>query len=491
MDNRNPSTAEVPTFKLAKVGKERKRGGAWFGGGRGAGSGLRLLRAGAGSGGSGAAVGSGAVGGKLLMIFAVSAVASLGSSRLSAVLRGDSKPAASQAKKSFAPKAGVAQKYDDLSGVIKGENSIPNSMGYVSGSIDGLTAEERAKKAAEEAAARKAEEEAQKKADEEAAKQEAPMPAAIPADAAALLAGAGKEGKPGLKSFNKLSSSFGGAAGGSKLSGGPGLAGGVGRGFAAPSVGNAKTGSIASFKSGARASTSRSARAASTPSRSRGFAKRQLLNANRLSRAATSTGRAETASESAAEAFVGGAPTGIAIGGAGTSGGTSQGTDATMTPNNDGSAVGGTGTCASDEYMASDGTCKKTTTPDTDNACKYQKEIDLAKNLLMAIAILAAIALIVDWITPIGKAIATAIRAAICIMGAVVCGLGIKIATMSGGDFMIGAILGVVGGYIAVVAYTSTYLLTSSGFAGIAASALIASALGMMTTASAGAPKND
>ena len=113
----------------------------------------------------------------------------------------------------------------------------------------------------------------------------------MPVDAAALLAGAGKQDeKPGLKGFNKLSSAFGGSAGGSQLSGGPGLSGGVARGFTAPSAG--KAGSIAALKGGARPTAARSTRSAVSPSKSRMFAKRQLLNANKLSRQATSAGKA-------------------------------------------------------------------------------------------------------------------------------------------------------------------------------------------------------
>ncbi|OGS38426.1 MAG: hypothetical protein A2506_08645 [Elusimicrobia bacterium RIFOXYD12_FULL_66_9] len=487
MDTQNHSTADVPTFKLAKVGKERKRGAAWFGGGsRGAGSGFRIVSG--GSSGAGVAVGSGAVSAKILTILLVSTVASFGSSRLGAVLRGDSKHATPAEQRVFAAKDDGDQKYDDLSGVIKGERSIPNSLGYLSGSIDGLTPEERAKKAADEAAARAAEEEAQKKADEEAAKQEAPMPPAMPADAAALMAG---KGKPGLKNFNKLSSSFGGSAGGSKLSGGAGLSGGVTRGFAAPSV-KSPSNVMSAFKGGAKTNVARASRASSRPSRSRGFAKRQLLNANRLSRQATGTGKAETSAEAASEAFYGGSAAGTSIEGAGVAGGLSTGGDSEPMGGYDGGPVGGGVTdCGAGQHLNENGVCVDTVDPNTANACKYQSEIDLIKTLFIAIAICALISSVLQYMGWLA-AVATALKYAIVAMGAVICGLGIKIATMDGGDFMIGAILGAAGAYVAYQAWVNVAVETvGEAMVTVAAETLIATAVGGLTAASAGAPSND
>lgn len=493
MDTQKPSTSEAPTFKLAKVGKERKRGGAWFGGGRGAGSGLRLM--GGGGAGSGVGMGSSAVAAKIMTIFLVSAVASFGSSRLSAVLRADSKPKAAAEKRAFMPKNEVAQKYDDLSGVIKGENTIPNSMGFISGSVDGLTPEERAKKAADAAAAQKAEEEAQKKADEEAAKQSA-MPGGMPVDAAALMAGAAgkKDGKPELKNFNKLSSKYGGSAGGSHLSGGAGLSGGVSRGFVAPTGAKGQSGSMSSFKGGSNVSTAKAARAASRPSRSRGFAKRQLLNANNLSRQAAGTGKAESSAETAANAFYGGTAAGTSIEGAGVAGGLSTGRDTPPALGTEGGGAVGTPppTCTSSEKLSADGTkCEPIVVPKTDNACKYQKELDLVKTLLMVVTILSLLA----WCyakLPLFWGIAQAMVALIGVIGAAIAFIGVQIMTMEGGDFLTGGIVTAVGAYIGYSAYMS-YATASSGtvLAEFAAQSLVAGALGMMTTANAGAPKND
>ncbi|UPT73020.1 MAG: hypothetical protein M0D55_14090 [Elusimicrobiota bacterium] len=258
MDTKKDSAAsDVPTFKVARVGNDRKRKGAGFsflrsGGSRGGFSGAT---GGSGSGGGlggllgGAGGGAGAQAGFFASKFvqAMLSVMLAGGIGSAAIYIGAMSTQTDEPAKKAAPF--VAKEDVKLEGDITNlpgdPNAIPNSLGYLSGSMDGLTPEERAKRAAEEAARKAAEEEAARKAEEEAART-----AANPAvDPNALLASAQADGQNkggGLgRKFGNLSSSFGG---GSSLAGGAGMAGGVGRSFGAGG---------GSIKGGARGSLSK------------------------------------------------------------------------------------------------------------------------------------------------------------------------------------------------------------------------------------------
>jgi len=136
-------------------------------------------------------------------------------------------------------------------------------------------------------------------------------------------------------------------------------------------------------------------------------------------------------------------------------------------------------------------TKKHVCVPDTKNACKYQKELDLVKDLLLVVTVLSALAWlyaksVYTW--GIAKAMVIAIGA----IGAAIAFIGVQIMTMEGGDFLTGGIVTAVGAYIGYTAYQS-YATAASGtvLAEFAVQGMVAGALGMMSTANAGAPKND
>ena len=189
----------------------------------------------AGSGMGGAAVGAGLNFTKMMLICLVSA-SGIGAVGLGRMLGNASSNEVAKPKLfATAPKQVAIKIEGDVTNLPSNPNTIPNSLGYLSGSKDGLTPEERAKKEADAAAAA----EAQRVADEAAAKKaEAEKTAAAPAvDPNALLASAkadgGKDAKDAKntafgKKFGSLSTSMGG---GSALNGGSGLSGGMNRQF--------------------------------------------------------------------------------------------------------------------------------------------------------------------------------------------------------------------------------------------------------------------
>ncbi|HAZ08778.1 MAG TPA: hypothetical protein DCZ01_09725 [Elusimicrobia bacterium] len=429
--------SEVPTFKLAKVGKDRdrKRGAAWFGARAAGPSALRGAFGGAGAGTG--AVGAGASLAKTLLTLALVGGLSAGAWQIGSMMRG-AKPGAKADKKLFAGRGD--QKYDDLSGVIKNDKSIPNSLGYISGSMDGLTAEERAKKAAEAEAARAAEEAARKKAEEEADK----PPSAAAAAAADPRASAGA-GMP--RAFGKLSSSF---ASSPVLVGGAGLSGGINRSFADASGPNkAQGGALSSYRSGSKPTYSQAARATAGKSKSKGFAKRQLANAFSLSRQAASAGKAESQADLAAAPFDNNAGAGgNVISGPGVGQGVSQGASDTSSQSSDSGSSGGTTACGSDQYADSNGDCQSTDTGSTTNAATYQWMIDAVTALLVVLAVLFALIMILRGgegtvvLTPI-------VQIAIIAVGGLIAALGAAIIATSG-DIMIGGISAAVGAAAAI-----------------------------------------
>jgi len=463
MDTKNTATAEVPTFKLAKVGKdrERRRGSGWWNFGRNAGSGFRGAAGGAGAAGMSA--------GKLLTVLLVSALGAAGAWRMGSAFKQDEAPVQEKAKL-FSGKSD--QKYDDLSGVVKNDKSIPNSLSMVSGSADGLTDEERAKKAADEEAARKAEEEAKKKAEAEANKEPA-TPGGMDLSA---LAGAGDAGKKGMdRKFGQLSSNLGK---GSMLMGGAGLAGGVGRGFTAPT---GKTpGNLSAFRGTAKASSSKGARASAGRSNSRGFAKKQLLKAFALSRPASSAGKAETSSDMASSAF-GGNPAGTTIGVPSGTGLTNGNTDNNPSSNsNTGGPTNNNNDCTGD-------TCLNNNNTDTSNVCPYQSQLTLVKNLLTLVFVLSLIAMAFKALAAASVIGAPAAIAAWWWISKIIAGLGLIIAEQGyeiykmhpGGDKIIGGIITCAGGIVTTMALTA--VTTAVIHAGC--QYLVVAALGYLTAA--------
>lgn len=465
MDNLNPATVEMPNFKLAKVGKdrERKRGGAgWLNGGRGAGSGFSGAAGGAGSG-AGGLFGLGASATKAILMLTVSAVVSSGAWQYGKMVagRGDAR-AKGDAGKVFADKGGP-QKYDDLSGVIKDENSIPNSLGYISGSTDGLTPEERAKKAAEAEAARKADEEAARKAAEDAKKEPA-TPAAAPADANAIAESAmPKKGLTAGK-FGQLGSSFGGGGG---LSGGSGLSGGINRNFgAASNIGNKpQGGALSSFRNATKAASASAPHALASKSKSKGFAKRQLDNAFTQSRQATSAGKGETAASSASTPFDNNPGVGNVIAGPGVGNNTGAGNhdNGGMNPTDTGGPLGGGNGAACQSGYAPDinGNCQQIANTNGKKEAPWQSLIDIAEKLIMLVAILALLKLVLEKLPPWGTAIAAYLGYAILGLGLIILGMGVAVMA-EGGPLWQGGIIAAIGGFITYMAWPNSAALSTS-----------------------------
>lgn len=470
-------TTTVPEFKIAKVGKDRKRkgGGLPFFGGGAKGGGLF----------SGAVGGSGAAGGATLLgkigVLALIGTLSAGAWQVGKSLRPDETGAGGAKPRIFADNGGKYSE-DDLANVIRGDGrSMPNSMGYVSGSLDGMTAEERAKKEAEAAeAARLAEEEA-KKAEEAAVKEPADV-AGAPAgmDPNALvkgMAGDGKDAKSGPfgKKFGALSSSFGGGGG---LAGGAGLAGGVNRGFSNATLNTKGSGGkMGSMRSGSNPSMSKGTRAKAGANNNKGFARRQLANAHSLSRQAVTTGKGETAAQAASSAFDNNSGAGNVI----TGPGVGQGTGGTGAESGGSVNPGGGG--SSGAPIDSNADAANIPNQRGKNVTKYQGLINAALALLAVVAILAAITLILEKIYDpwgIAQTMANILKMAMMAVGAIVALLGVAI--MAQGQPLQGGILTAVGGFMAVMAYTNASSLTASAtnIASLAASALVASAVGML-----------
>lgn len=445
---------DVPTFKLARVGKERKkRGGAlsWLRGGSGTGNGSWAGAVG-GAGGGGGAVGFLAGAGKILTIIAVTALIGAGAIEYSkrqiaaekAAMK--NKPAAD---KTFAKKAEEPIKYEgDLSNLPATKNTIPNSMGYVTGNAGGPSAAEMAAKAAaEEAAAKQAEEEAaRKKAEEEA------LAAAQPQGDPNAAAGA-----PGNRlgsKFGQLSSSFGGK--GSALAGGSGMSGGMNRNFGAGGNlgGGMKAGATGGYNMGSRASYGKGARAAIGNSSGKSLSRRQLARVNTFSRLANSqTG--ENASSLASAGWDNNSGEGNVITGAGV--GNGQGPSATNPDSVDeGGPTGGGGGGGSGTTTAAP--------PKESEGDKSAWMLEVAKALLLVVAVVAVLIAIFryfEWFPAITAAV-NALRIAAIAMGAIIAGLGVAYMATTQDTGGGGALCAVTGAAIATLAYLNPELMANS-----------------------------
>ena len=485
MDNYNPASAAIPNFKLAKVGKERKsrRGaGAMFGGGSGAGGGAGMI-------------GAGTNFSKGLLTILLSVGVSGGAWQYGKMMAAKNASGAAKATSHLFEAKDAPSKYGDTSNVIKAEKSIPNSIGYVNESIDGLTPEERARRAAAAEAARQAEEEAKKKAEDEASKAAANAPAsASPVDAKALAdaAAVGQAPAAGLASgrYGKLASGFGG---GSSLSGGAGLSGGISRNFAGGSdlAQRAQNGSLSSTHNGSRPGVVSAALPKSAISKSKGFAKRQLDNAFSQSRQAVGASRGETAATGAAAPFDNNAGAGNVIAGPGTTSGAKTpagAADSNGTPNSGGGPIAGsnyTPACQSADYAPDiNGTCQLINTPTGVKSASYQNLIDTAKSLMAIIALLALVAIVVEK-TWVGTIAAQVLKAVIVTFGVILLGIGAAILSQSG-DKMMGGIVMAVGALTIGSAYLNTGLLSSqTPVINQAAGVLISNALGSLAASQA------
>ena len=331
----NQETAQIPEFQLAKVGERRRRkGGAlpWFGG------------SGAGSHGGGGIFGtvSGIASQSALKICIMLLAGALGAGAYT--IGKDMRPDASKFERKPAPFAFKNEKPEysasDLANLPGGSAPAQSSVGMAFGSLDGLTPEQRAAKAAKEAADAKAAAEAQAKADAEAkAKEAASVPGVGAPDPAALAAAAAaaKE-KEKEQAFNHR---FGELSKGSGLSGGAGLGGGIGRSFEPMNIskkgGAGVLSSLGSSRGGAGSAASKIT-AGRNPGRS--LAQRQLNRAVR-SAAQTKAGANESRSTAAQIPFDTGSGSGQLLTGAG--GATGAGLTSGKADTNP-SATGGGGT---------------------------------------------------------------------------------------------------------------------------------------------------
>jgi hypothetical protein len=331
------NTLQVPDLQLAKVGDRRRRKGAgatWFGASSAA-----------------SRSGAGGIWGSLSGIFGTSAlkigvallVGTMGVGAYS-VGKGMRPDESKYVRKSqlFADK-NAKPNYGDVSNLPGGRTPSQNSVSMVSGSLDGLTPEERAAKEAKAAADAKAAAEAQAKADADAkAKEAASVPgAAVPGDprdlAAAQAAAAAKEKEKAAafsQRFGELSK------GGSGLSGGGGLSGGIGQGFAPLAKNPGSLGNLAAMganRAGQSASASQ-IRASGNPGR--GLAQSQLNRAAMMT-GATKSGVNETAATAAGVPFDTGAGASQLL--SGTGGGQSGGGPTTGAADQNPSSGGGGG----------------------------------------------------------------------------------------------------------------------------------------------------
>lgn len=466
---KDSSVSDVPTFKVARVGNDRKRKGGgfsflrgggtrgvWSGAAGGSGAGVGL-GAGAGSGGL-AALLSGMTLSNAMLVFLV-AVGGLGAIGLGRML-GNASNSSSSKPKAFSMASRDAVKMEgDMSNLPSNANTIPNSLGYLTGSRDGLTPEERAKKEADAAAAA----EAQRLADEAAAKKaEKDNLAGNAVDPKALLASATADGGKGGglgKKFGSLSTSMGG---GSSLSGGAGLSGGVNRQFGSSgtmgAVKGGSNGQLSAMKGTSRPSYSKAGGAKMASSKTKGFARRQLANANAFSRRAATAGKGEASAADASSAFDNNPGAGNVISGPGVGkgAGSSTGADSTANP---GGGSGPTGEkpqvvdCGADNYQTADGSCAPIK---TDSGKDAKPALTMMANvvmgLLLAIGILSGIfalardSVYASWLCP-------ALAYAIAAMGVMVTLLGVAMIAM--GDYVTGGIATLIGGFVSYMVIIS------------------------------------
>ncbi|MDP3543023.1 MAG: hypothetical protein Q8T11_11215 [Elusimicrobiota bacterium] len=468
MDTKNDSSlSDVPTFKVARVGNDRKRKGGGFsflrsGGARGSWSGATGGAGGVGgvgAGGMGAAAGAGFTFSKVMLICLVS-VGGLGAVGLGRMI-GNARQEVKKPK-AFSMAREPIKLEGDTANLPTTPNTIPNSLGYLSGSMDGLTPEERAKKAAEAEAQRLADEEAARKAEEE---QTAANPAVDPN---ALLASAQADGAAGGKGsafgkkFGSLSSSLGG---GSSLSGGAGLSGGVNRQFGSGggmAIKKDAAGKLSAMKSAARPSYSKAGGARLASSKTKGFARKQLANANAYSRRGAAAGQGETSSSDAATAFDNNPGAGNVISGPGIGNGAGSSSGADSTPNSvdNGGPTGGDPTvdCGPDRYQDQYGNCQNINTNSGSDANKALTMMaNVVMGLLLVIGVISAFAAIAR--DSVYLAAAYPMLASIVgVLGVVVTLLGA--AMMGMGDYVTGGLATLIGGYVSYMSYISPEGLT-------------------------------
>jgi hypothetical protein len=424
---------EIPDFKLAKVGTDRRRKGAglaWFGN----------------SGGSGAALARGGAGllGKIA-ILAVTGVMGLGAF---SVGRGMAPEHGYKKKKT---KAFNVQKYTENTANLPKDMKYASKsgLGMVAGRVDGKTAEELAAERAEaERLAREQAEAEARAAAESAAGQVAETPDVPGVDPGVMATAAAPETQKAAgmgKKYGELTKNFGGLAGGSGV------------------TGSFSTKKFSGKEGKALAFSQRSAptRSKMTPGkfagRARGVAGKQLEKAAFFSRAASKAGN-ESSSELASQAFDGNTGAGTSIGGAGAASGNSA---ADAGPGDSSGAYGGSaygnhgneyGPCQEGQTQAQNPNCVEI--PDgTGEDDPTNDIIKLLKTLLIVATIVGVIQLILSKMTaaPWIAALYAMLGDLMVALGAIICVLGIMLMGM--GRKVEGTIFAAIGALMAIMAW--------------------------------------
>jgi hypothetical protein len=275
----NKEQPQVPQLQLAKVGeRKRRKGGAlpFFGGGSGAAS-----HSGGGIWGTVSGIAS-----KSALKIGITLLA--GAIGVGAYTTGKSmRPDSSQFERKpqlFASKNEKPQySASDMANLPGGSAGSQSSVGMVSGSLDGLTPEQREAKAREEEErARKAAEE-QAKADAAAAQEPGNVPGMAMPDAAAMAKAAAEKEK--AAAFNRKFGELTKGGGSSGLAGGAGMGAGIGRSF--ESLKNKGHSGVLSTLGSNRAAGTKSSKISTGRNPGRSLAQRQLNRAAMMSRQAT------------------------------------------------------------------------------------------------------------------------------------------------------------------------------------------------------------
>ncbi|MDD5628469.1 MAG: hypothetical protein PHU21_05360 [Elusimicrobia bacterium] len=275
-------TPQIPELKLANVGADRrKKKGAvpfWLGG---SGTAAR-----SGGGVWSSISGIAGTSGIKIAVALLAGTVGVGAYNTGKTMRPDESQFERQNKPQLFASKNEKPKYEgDLSKLPGPQAGGQNSVTMVSGSLDGLTAEERAAKAAKEEADAKAAAEAQAKADAEAAaKEQANVPAGPdPAALAAAQAAAAAKEKEKEAAFSRR---FGELSKGSGLSGGSGMSAGIGQGFAPLKAKPGDAGALSAFGSRRTGTGTTSSRISAGRNPGRSLAQRQLNRAVQSARQA-------------------------------------------------------------------------------------------------------------------------------------------------------------------------------------------------------------
>ncbi len=179
----------------------------------------------------------------------------------------------------------------------------------------------------------------------------------------------------------------------------------------------------------------------------------QLKSTSQSSRAASRAGTAGAAAQTASQNFDGSAasnPASAANSGAGAYSGQANSTQWQTDPSQNGSqSASQSGGCTSGQGMDANGDCQSLSTPPSKNAAPWQKLIDIATLVLLAISALSLMRML--FTDPTSK---LWISRVIMALGAMVTLLGIAI--MAAGQTLQGGILTAIGAFTAVLAYKQT-----------------------------------